>query len=148
MGAHQAGGAPSRRRSTTWLAAHERDDDVRVGFDLQAIAEVADAVARHGERYLERVFTVRERDEAARGRFRGPTWLAARFAAKEATMKALDAQDTAIGWHEVEVLTSGANWSLALSGTAEVVRQRSGVGSLLLSVSVAGPVAAAIVVAV
>jgi len=76
-----------------------------VGVDLVEIARVERALARHGERFLARVFTPAE---LLYSRRRVPE-LAARFAAKEAVSKALGvgvrmlAQD-GVGWREVEVL--------------------------------------------
>ncbi len=60
------------------------------GSDLCDIRRIEAAIARHGERFLARVFTPTERGRAAR---RNPALLAAtlakRFAAKEAAAKAL-----------------------------------------------------------
>ena len=78
------------------------------GVDLIEIGRVERALERHGERFLERVFT---EDEVAYAR-RRPAELAARFAAKEAVAKALGvgmrmiARD-GIGWQEAEVLGDG-----------------------------------------
>ena len=70
--------------------------------DIARLAEVADR--RPG--FVERVFTERERADALRGGVEAGSWtqcsrLAARFAAKEATRKALGALD--LGFHAVEV---------------------------------------------
>ncbi len=72
--------------------------------DIARLAEVADR--RPG--FVERVFTERERADALRGGVEAGSWtqrsrLAARFAAKEATRKALGALD--LGFHAVEVRT-------------------------------------------
>jgi holo-[acyl-carrier protein] synthase len=63
---------------------------VGLGSDLCDIRRVERVMARHGERFLERVFTVTERARAARRTesLRAAT-LAKRFAAKEAASKAL-----------------------------------------------------------
>ena len=58
---------------------------IRTGTDLAAVEDVVDAVAAHGERYLDRVFTVRERADTGDD----PERLAARFAGKEAVVKLL-----------------------------------------------------------
>ncbi len=61
-----------------------------LGSDLCDIRRIEAALARHGERFLMRVFTETERAKAARRaeRIRAGT-LAKRFAAKEAAAKAL-----------------------------------------------------------
>lgn len=61
-----------------------------LGSDVCDIRRIEAVIARHGERFLERVFTPVERAKAARRaeRIRAGT-LAKRFAAKEAAAKAL-----------------------------------------------------------
>jgi|YNPNPStandDraft_1061719.scaffolds.fasta_scaffold01972_12 holo-[acyl-carrier protein] synthase len=76
-----------------------------VGVDLVEVTRIAEAVARHGDRFLRRVFTPAELLYTQR---RVPE-LAARFAAKEAVSKALGVgmrmlAREGIGWREVEVL--------------------------------------------
>jgi holo-[acyl-carrier protein] synthase len=75
------------------------------GIDLVEIARVKRALERHGDRFLERVFT---QAEVLYCRARPPE-LAARFAAKEAVSKALGvgmrmmARD-GIKWQEAEII--------------------------------------------
>jgi holo-[acyl-carrier protein] synthase len=59
-----------------------------IGSDLVDIPRIERAIARHGERFLARVFTETERARAERKANRGATY-AKRFAAKEACSKAL-----------------------------------------------------------
>jgi holo-[acyl-carrier protein] synthase len=71
-----------------------------VGIDIIEIDRVADVIQRHGDRFLNRVYT---QDEIAhcRGRI---SELAARFAAKEAVMKALGTGIRGVGWKDIEIL--------------------------------------------
>ena len=76
-----------------------------VGVDLIEVARVERALARHGARFLERVFTPAE---VVYCRGRAPE-LAARFAAKEAVSKALGVgmrmmSREGISWQEAEVI--------------------------------------------
>jgi holo-[acyl-carrier protein] synthase len=71
-----------------------------VGIDIIEIDRVADVIDRHGERFLHRVFTP---DEIVHCRGRVPE-LAARFAAKEAVMKALGTGVRGVSWKDIEVL--------------------------------------------
>lgn len=71
-----------------------------VGIDIIEIDRVADVIRRHGDRFLERIFTS---DEIIHCRGRVPE-LAARFAAKEAVMKALGTGVRGVGWRDIEVL--------------------------------------------
>ena len=71
-----------------------------VGIDIIEIDRVADVIARHGDRFLHRIYTD---DEIRHCRGRVPE-LAARFAAKEAVMKALGTGVRGVGWRDIEVL--------------------------------------------
>jgi holo-[acyl-carrier protein] synthase len=74
--------------------------NVAIGVDIIEVERVRKVYARHGERFLTRVFTEIEirqcRDKAAR--------LAGRFAAKEAISKALGTGLHGVAWHEMEVV--------------------------------------------
>jgi holo-[acyl-carrier protein] synthase len=71
-----------------------------VGIDIIEIDRVADVIARHGDKFLHRVFTDDEITHC-RGRVQE---LAARFAAKEAVMKALGTGVRGVSWTDIEVL--------------------------------------------
>lgn len=70
------------------------------GVDIIEIDRIRDVVARHGDRFLNRIYTP---DELRVCRGRIPE-LAARFAAKEAVMKALGTGVRGVGWRDIEVL--------------------------------------------
>lgn len=78
----------------------EAEGAVAVGIDLIEIPRIQRTYDDFGERFLNRVYTERER-ERYRGRI---SELAARFAAKEATSKTLGTGIIGIRWREVEVL--------------------------------------------
>lgn len=71
-----------------------------VGIDVIEIARVRKVLERHPERFLRRVYTAEE-VAFCRGRV---SELAARFAAKEAVMKALGTGARGVAWREIEVL--------------------------------------------
>ena len=79
---------------------------IRVGFDLVQISRIAESVHRFGDRFTQRLFTANELDYAHRGQGLCAERLAARFAAKEATIKALALGEQGIGWREIEVCKS------------------------------------------
>ena len=85
-----------------------------VGIDLLEIDRMERALERH-PRLAERVFTAAERDYAA-ARARPGRHLAARFAAKEAVVKALGL-DEGFGLREIEVV-AGEPPTVRLSGKA------------------------------
>ena len=102
------------------------------GVDIVEIERVAGVLARYGDRFLRRVFTP---GEIAYCRGRAPN-LAARFAAKEAVMKALGTGFRGVGWRDVEVVRapSGAP-SPRLHGRARRRAARLGVAEIAISLS-------------
>ncbi len=78
--------------------------NLRTGVDLIELERVEVTIQRHGNRFLERVFTSRELVEAGEN----VASLAARFAAKEATAKALGTGIGDVGWKEIEILRGPA----------------------------------------
>lgn len=104
-------------------------------------------VLRRRPGLADRLFTEAERAYGARFRDPAPR-LAARFAAKEAAMKALGVGIGAVGFHEVEVrvAASGAP-SLHLSGRAAELAAGRGVVALHLSITHTDTTAGAVVAA-
>ncbi len=115
------------------------------GIDLIEIERVADAIARNGERFLQRVYTPRELVDCA-GRAES---LAARWAAKEATAKALGCGIGDVGFQEIEVQReeSGAP-SLHLYGAAARMAAERGLATWSVSLSHSQSHAIALVVAI
>ena len=75
---------------------------LRTGVDLTETYRITNAISRHGDRFLNRVFTPAEQSLCA-----GHTEsLAARFAAKEAVAKALGTGiwREAVAWTDIEIL--------------------------------------------
>jgi len=80
---------------------------VGLGIDVVEVARLADALRRHGDHFVERVFTDRER-AACDPRADRVLALAARFAAKEACLKALGTGwAEGLGFRDVEVVREG-----------------------------------------
>jgi holo-[acyl-carrier protein] synthase len=80
----------------------ERCGAVAVGIDIIEISRIRRTHADFGDRFLRRVYTERERERYG-SRI---SELAARFAAKEATSKALGTGIRGIRWREMEVLSN------------------------------------------
>ncbi len=122
----------------------------RVGIDIVSPESVVAAIDAHGDRYLRRMFTPRERSGCRRGDGLDPRRLAAHVAAKEATFKAIGVGDRAVAWTDVEVVGADGWWrsQLMLSGLAATLVTYEGISSLSLSFALTGRVAAAVVIAV
>ena len=73
---------------------------VEGGVDAIEIGRIAGALEKFGQRFLNRVYSERERERYGDR----PAELAARFAAKEAVMKALGTGVRGIRWRDIEVL--------------------------------------------
>ena len=125
-----------------------------VGLDLVRVSEVADALSAYGERYVTRLFTEHESQSCPGDLATRAAGLAARLAAKEATLKALRVRDRpgAQGnvvplWTDMEVVRHPDGWcSLSLSGDAAKLKEEAGVHDLTVSMSHEDGVAAAVVV--
>ncbi len=106
------------------------------GVDLCEVQRIKDAIERHGVRFTQRVFTEREIAYADRKANRYERY-AARFAAKEAAMKAIGT-----GWHggvrwrdfEVVNLPSGRP-TLQFHGKAAEYLEKLGATSTSLSIT-------------
>lgn len=105
-------------------------NELTTGVDVIEIDRIERVVARWGNRFLERIYTPEELTYC-KGKFNR---LAARFAAKEAVMKALGTGTRGVGWKEVEVTRkpSGAP-TILLHGRA--LRRASAIGIQSLAVS-------------
>ena len=80
---------------------------IGLGLDATDIPRIADTIARYGERFLRRVFTDGEVAYCMR-RQTPAIHFAGRFAAKEATMKALGTgHSQGVLWRDVEVVRRG-----------------------------------------
>lgn len=103
-----------------------------VGVDIIEISRITQTVKRWGDRFLRRTYTEGEL-AYCRGR---PPQLAARFAAKEAVMKALGTGIRGVGWRDVEVVRarSGAP-SIKLHGRGAKVAKRLALSQVALSLS-------------
>ena len=102
------------------------------GVDIIEIHRVKRVFEQYGDRFLRRVYTARE---IAYCRGRAPQ-LASRFAAKEATMKALGTGVRGIRWRDIEVVRGrGQAPRIELHGTAQARADRLGLTDIALSLS-------------
>ena len=110
-----------------------------IGVDIVDLARFERQVERT-PRLIPRLFTERERTLPVRS-------LAARFAAKEALIKAMG-DSAGVTWHELEVISgAGGNPEFLLHGTALEALAARGITSVHLSMTHDAGVACAFVVA-
>lgn len=124
---------------------------IGMGSDITDIRRIEKVIGKHGERFLERIFTEKERARAERRANRAATY-AKRFAAKEACAKALGTGiRRGVWWRDMGVvnLPSGRP-TMALTGGAlrrlEEITPAGYEARIDLTISDEWPLAQAIVV--
>lgn len=106
------------------------------GIDIAEVPRIAEAIERHGQRFLHRVFTEGEIAYCDSKANRIERY-AARFAAKEAGMKALGTGwNHGVRWRDVEVCRRpGGRPTLAFHGKAAEFAAKLGTKNVALSLS-------------
>lgn len=123
---------------------------MRVGIDLVQVARTQESLDRFGQRFLSRVFTTREVSDSFAAPAVAVHRLAARFAAKEATIKVLrpGAELRWIDFRSIEVQRQpDGSPQLVLTGDAAALAAAAQLGAFTLSMSHEGDYATAVVVA-
>lgn len=109
---------------------------VGTGVDIAETARLEQALERHGERFVKRLYTPREIAYCERFKNRAERY-AARFAAKEAAFKALGTGwAEGVRWLDVEITHQPSGKpELALTGRAEELARQLGVTRAAVSIS-------------
>jgi holo-[acyl-carrier protein] synthase len=103
-----------------------------IGIDIIEIERIKRIVNRWGTRFLNRVYTDKE-IELYKNKIES---LAARFAAKEAAMKALSPPDMSFNWRDIEILNeTDGRPNISLYGKAREWAECLGIGALDISLS-------------
>ena len=128
-------------------AGLQGDGNWWVGMDLVQISRIEKSVQQFGARFIQRVFTPHESGYALSSPALQYERLAARFAAKEACIKALNLSEKGVNWRDMEVLKqTDGSCSLILHGVAQEQATQRGIARIQLSLSHDGDYAAAVVV--
>jgi holo-[acyl-carrier protein] synthase len=124
-------------------------DLIAHGIDLVDFPRIERMIERHGERFLDRVFTAAEQDYARQHR-RPVERYAGRFAAKEAVLKLVGTGWRGqIAWTDVEVRNDALGRpEVFLSGEVQQIAQRLGIKQITLSITHTADFAMASAVAV
>ncbi|MFC1897295.1 holo-ACP synthase [Chloroflexota bacterium] len=103
-----------------------------IGIDIVEIGRIKKAITHWGENFLRRVYTEPE----LKLYYKKPSSLAARFAGKEAVIKALGTQSKGISWKEIEILSDINGKPLVhLYGKAQNQASGLGLNNLVISLS-------------
>ena len=120
---------------------------VGLGMDITQVDRIEAAIGRRGRALLERLFTPSEIRYCERHRNRAERF-AGRFAAKEATMKALGTGwSCGVRWVDIEVVREASGKpTLKLSGAARAIADRMGVKNIVVTITHDGNTALAQVI--
>ncbi|MGE0565241.1 MAG: holo-ACP synthase [Pseudolabrys sp.] len=124
---------------------------IGVGSDITDVRRIAKVIERHGERFLDRIFTQTERARADRRKNRVETY-AKRFAAKEACSKALGTGiRQGVWWRDMGVINlPGGRPTMTLTGGAlrrlEQLTPAGCEARIDLTITDEGPMAQALVI--
>lgn len=120
---------------------------VGVGVDLAEVPRIRQSIERFGDKFIDRIYTPSEISYVERKANRFERY-AARFAAKEAGMKAIGTGwRRGVTWHDFEIanLPSGRP-TLRLSGKAAEFAARLGVKNICVSLTHTAEQALAVVI--
>ena len=118
------------------------------GIDLVDFPRIDAMVARHGQRFLDRIFTSKEQADA--NAVKNTTEkLAGRFAAKEAVLKLIGTGWRGkIAWTDIEVVNNAMGQPIVgISGEVSRIADEQGIEQLTLSITHTADFAIASVVA-
>ena len=109
---------------------------VSIGIDIIEVYRIRETISRT-PRFVERVFTERERDYCESKGAAAAQSYAARFAAKEAFLKALKTGWRGkITWHDIEIVSGESGVpSLKIEGEAKKILENLGANQIHLSLS-------------
>ncbi|OHB75333.1 MAG: holo-[acyl-carrier-protein] synthase [Planctomycetes bacterium RBG_16_55_9] len=106
------------------------------GIDLVDCPRIEQMVQRHGERFLDRVFTASEQAYAEASR-NTVEKLAGRFAAKEAILKLMGTGWRGkIAWTDIEIVNNAAGQpEVTLAGQVKEIAERLGIKHISVSIT-------------
>jgi holo-[acyl-carrier protein] synthase len=109
---------------------------VGIGTDIVETLRIAQMIDRHGELFIQRVYTPLE-IEYCGSRKEATQHYAGRWAAKEAVLKALGTGwRRGISWRDIEVINDlGGRPTVQLSNGALAAMRQAGIGEILISIS-------------
>jgi len=109
---------------------------IGMGVDIAEVARIQAAIERHGETFLRRLYTQKEREYCEQSKNKYERY-AARFAAKEAGMKALGTGwRRGVRWVDLEIVREKSGRpTLELAGEAAKIAAQLGVTHIALSIT-------------
>lgn len=93
---------------------------IGIGVDIIEIERVAQAIQRHGNTFIDKLFTKKE--QAQKGDKQTNLFYAGRFAAKEAVVKALGTGFRGITWKDIEIFNDPTGKPTVLLSQTQAIR--------------------------
>lgn len=111
-------------------------ETVAHGIDLVDFPRIEEMIKRHGERFLNKVFTTTEQDYAETNK-NGTEKLAGRFAAKEAILKLMGTGWRGkIAWTDIEIVNNPTGQpEVTLRGEVKKIADRLGIKQISISIT-------------
>ena len=109
---------------------------VGLGTDIVEVVRIGEMIERHGELFLQRVYTEQEIKYSQRHK-QAIQHYAGRWAAKEAVMKTFGTGFTkGVGWKDIEVVSLKSGQPvIELSGGAARYAEKAGIDEVLITIS-------------
>lgn len=109
---------------------------IGIGTDITECLRIAQMIERHGELFINRVFTLQE-TQYCQSRMHATQHFAGRWSAKEALLKALGTGwRRGISWRDIEVISEGNGPpKVEFHGEASNVAKGLGIERVMLSIS-------------
>jgi holo-[acyl-carrier protein] synthase len=106
------------------------------GIDLVDFPRIAEMFERHGQRFMDRVFTAAEQEYANANKNKMEK-LAGRFAAKEAILKLLGTGWRGkIAWTDIEIINNEMGQpQVTVSGEVKEIARKLGIGDISVSIT-------------
>lgn len=102
------------------------------GTEIVECVRISTMIETHGEQFLERVYTSNE-IEYSLHTANANQHFAKRWAAKEATMKAMKCRNQGVRWTDIEIVVTNDGPVIQLSGAAEIWADQVGIEKLHVS---------------
>jgi holo-[acyl-carrier protein] synthase len=93
---------------------------IGIGVDIIEIERIAQAIQRHGNTFIDKLFTKKE--QAQKGDKQPHLFYAGRFAAKEAVVKALGTGFRGITWKDIEIFNDSRGKPIATLSESQTIR--------------------------
>lgn len=118
-----------------------------IGTEIVECVRIAKMLETHGEQFLDRVYTPNEVEYCLKAA-NANQYFATRWAAKEATMKAMRCRKQGVKWTDIEtVVRQGQGATIALGGAAAIWAEQVGIEKIHVSLATCRTHATAYVIA-